>query len=316
MLRCKTYCYYVPSQLSACTSNDGLVAKMTKEEAERLITERYQSLPPKLKVAARYVLDSPKEVAIQSMRTVAGHAKLQPAAMLRLARELGFDNYESFRALYVNWLSASDTTYVARAASLRGRRAGRGAGKLLSDIYDIEVGSLDRTLGATNAAAFEDSTKLLLASRRIYILGLRSLFPAAYYLDYTCRLFTDKSVLMSGVGGTVADELRRATNKDAIVAFSFEQYAQLTVDAVRYAAERRVKIVAITDSVVSPIAEQASALLLAPNAGASLFPSILPAMVIAHALASLMTAAGGAATLREIGQSEAQLKRLRAYHAR
>jgi DNA-binding MurR/RpiR family transcriptional regulator len=49
---------------------------MTKEEAEKLITERYQSLPPKLKIAARYVLDAPKEVAIQSMRTVAGHAKL------------------------------------------------------------------------------------------------------------------------------------------------------------------------------------------------------------------------------------------------
>jgi DNA-binding MurR/RpiR family transcriptional regulator len=286
---------------------------MTKEETDKLITERFQSLPPKLKIAARYVLDSPKEVAIQSMRTVAAHAKLQPAAMLRLARELGFDNYESFRALYVNWLSAGDTTYVARATSLRRRRGTRGPEKLLSDIYNIEVGSLDRTLGASNAAAFERAAKLLLNSRRIYILGLRSLFPAAYYLDYTCRLFTDKSVLMGGVGGTIADELRRATHQDAIVAFSFEQYAQLTVDIVRYAAERRVKIVAITDSVVSPIAEHASVLLLAPNAGASLFPSNLPAMVVAHALASLMIAAGGATTIEEIGKSEAQLKRLRAY---
>jgi DNA-binding MurR/RpiR family transcriptional regulator len=302
--------------LDASHFNHRFVAAMTKAEVEKLITRRYQSLPPKLKIAARYVLDSPKEVAIQSMRTVAGNAKLQPAAMLRLARELGFDSYETFRALYVNWLSVGDTTYVGRAGSLRRRRAARGPEKLLSDIYNIEVGSLDRTLGGSNAAAFEKAAKLLLASRRVYILGLRSLFPAAYYLDYTCRLFTDKSVLMSGVGGTVADELRRATQQDAIVAFSFELYAQLTVDVVRYAAERRVKIVAITDSVVSPIAEHASALLLAPNAGASLFPSILPAMVVAHALASLMIAAGGAAALGEIGKTEAQLTRLRAYSNR
>jgi DNA-binding MurR/RpiR family transcriptional regulator len=287
---------------------------MNKDDVERLLTKRYRSLPPKLKVAARYVLDAPKEVAIQSMRTVAGQAKLQPAAMLRLARELGFDNYESFRELYVRWLSAGETTYVARAASLRERRAGRGPAKILSDIYDIEVGSLDKTLGATNLAAFEAATKILLASRRLYILGLRSLFPAAFYFDYTCRLFTDKTVLISGVGGgTITDELRRATQKDAIVAFSFKQYAQLTVDAVGYAAERRVKIVAITDSVVSPIGEHASALLLAPNAGTSLFPSALPAMVVAHALASLMIAAGGATTLSEIGASEAHLRRLRAY---
>jgi DNA-binding MurR/RpiR family transcriptional regulator len=51
---------------------------MTKEEVEKLIAERYQSLPPKLKLAARHVLDSPKDIAIQSMRSVAADAKLQP----------------------------------------------------------------------------------------------------------------------------------------------------------------------------------------------------------------------------------------------
>jgi DNA-binding MurR/RpiR family transcriptional regulator len=283
---------------------------MTKVEVEKLITRRYRSLPPKLKIAARYVLDSPKEVAIQSMRTVAHNAKLQPAAMLRLARALGFEGYEQLRALYVSWLSAGDSTSVSRANSLRQKRARRGPEKLLSNIYNREVGILDRTLGATNAAAFEGAAKILHAARRIYILGLRSLFPAAYYLDYTCRLITDKSILMTGIGGTVADELRRATQQDAIVAFSFEPYTQLSVDIVRYAAERGVKIVAVTDSVVSPIAEHASARLLAPSAGTSLFPSILPAMVVAHALASLLIAAGGAAALGEIGKTEAQLRRL------
>ena len=86
---------------------------MTKEEVETLISERYQSLPPKLKLAARHVLDSPKDIAIQSMRSVAADAKLQPAAMLRLARELGFDSYEAFRALYVTWLSSGETTFAA-----------------------------------------------------------------------------------------------------------------------------------------------------------------------------------------------------------
>jgi DNA-binding MurR/RpiR family transcriptional regulator len=286
---------------------------VTKEEVEKLISERYQSLPPKLKVAARHVLDAPKDIAIQSMRSVASDAKLQPAAMLRLARELGFDNYESFRALYVNWLSSSDTTFVARAKSLRKRRVSEGQEKFFAEMYDTEVASLDSTLGAANAAAFEAAKNILLSARRFYVMGLRSLFPAAYYLDYACRLFSDKSVLVTGVGGAVADELRRASNKDALVAFSFEPYARLTVEAVEYAAERRLKIIAITDSVVSPIVEGASIVLLAPNAGPALVPSILPAMAVAQALASLMVTAGGAATLGEIARSDAQLQRLHAY---
>jgi DNA-binding MurR/RpiR family transcriptional regulator len=286
---------------------------VTKDEVEKLISERYQSLPPKLKVAARHVLDAPKDIAIQSMRSVAADAKLQPAAMLRFARELGFDSYESFRALYVNWLSSNEMTFVARAKTLRKRRVSDGQEKLLSEMYDMDVVSLDQTLGAANSAAFEAAKKLLVAARRFYVLGLRSLFPAAYYLDYACRLFSDKSVLVTGVGGAIADELRRATAKDVLVVFSFEPYARLTVEAVRYAAERNVKIVAVTDSIVSPIAEAASVVLLAPNAGPALVPSILPAMAVAQALANLMVTAGGAATLGEIARSDAQLQRLHAY---
>jgi DNA-binding MurR/RpiR family transcriptional regulator len=286
---------------------------VTKEEVEKLISERYQSLPPKLKVAARHVLDAPKDIAIQSMRSVAADAKLQPAAMLRFARELGFDSYESFRALYVNWLSSSEMTFVARAKSLRRRRVSDGQEKLFAEMYDTEVVGLDRTLGADNAAAFEAAKKVLVAARRFYVLGLRSLFPAAYYLDYACRLFSDKSVLVTGVGGAIADELRRATAKDVLVVFSFEPYARLTVEAVQYAVERHVKIVAVTDSVVSPVAESASVVLLAPNAGPALVPSILPAMAAAQALANLMVTAGGAATLSEIARSDAQLHRLHAY---
>jgi DNA-binding MurR/RpiR family transcriptional regulator len=156
----------------------------------------------------------------------------------------------------------------------------------------------------------------LLAARRFYVLGLRSLFPAAYYLDYACRLFSDKSVLVTGVGGAITDELRRATAKDALVAFSFEPYARLTVEAVQYAAARNVRIVAVTDSIVSPIVESASVVLLAPNAGPALIPSILPAMAVAQALASLMVTAGGADTLDEIARSAAQLRSLHAYIGR
>jgi DNA-binding MurR/RpiR family transcriptional regulator len=215
---------------------------VTKEDVEKLISERYRSLPPKLKAAARHVLDAPKDVAIQSMRSVAADAELQPATMLRLARELGFRSYATFRELYVNWLSSNEMTFVARAKSLRKRREGDGQEKLFAEMYATEVVSLDRTLGGANAAAFASAKKLLIAARRFYVLGLRSLFPAAYYLDYACRLFSDKSVLLTGVGGAIADELRRATAKDALVAFSFEPYAQLTVEAVQYAAERNVRI--------------------------------------------------------------------------
>jgi len=146
---------------------------MTKSEVEALITERYSSLPPKLKDAARHVLKEPKDVAIKSMRTVAADAKLQPAAMLRFARQLGFGSYEKFRAIYVSWLSSNEMTFVARAKKVRRHRAGTGQEKLFAEIYDTEVGSLEKILSSTNAAAFDSAKTALHSARRFYILGLR-----------------------------------------------------------------------------------------------------------------------------------------------
>jgi DNA-binding MurR/RpiR family transcriptional regulator len=289
---------------------------MRKDQLESLITERYPSLPPKLRIAARYVLDAPADVAMQSMRSVAASAGLQPASMLRFARELGFENYETFRAIYIDWLSAHDSTFVNRAESLRSRAGGDGAERLFAEMFDTEVLSLDRTLGAANRDAFAAAQKALSAARRVYILGVRSLFPAAYYLDYAFRLFTDRSVLLTGVGGAAADELRHITPQDALVAFSFAPYASITVDAARFAVERGAQTIAVTDSAVSPIASGAKVVLLAPNASPALIPSILPALAVAQALANLMVTAGGSETLEAIGESEAQLQRFNVYSHR
>jgi DNA-binding MurR/RpiR family transcriptional regulator len=286
---------------------------MTKDSLEKLIKARFTLLTPKLKAAARYVLDSPKEIAMQSMRAVAANAGLQPASMLRLARELGFDSYEAFRAVYMEWLSTDDRTFVRRATDLRRRSASDGSGQLLTEIFNTEMGNLDHTLGVRNAPAFHAAQKTLARARNVYILGLRSLFPAAYYLHYVCSTFCSNTTLLAGTGGTFVDELRRIDAKDVLVAFSFAPYAAMSINATEFAHERGATTIAITDSAVSPVAVGAKITLLAPNASPALFPSILPAIAVAQTLAVLMVTSGGEETLAEISNSEAQLRRFNVY---
>ncbi|PTN48579.1 MurR/RpiR family transcriptional regulator, partial [Achromobacter xylosoxidans] len=126
-------------------------------------------------------------------------------------------------------------------------------------------------------------------------------------------MFLDKVTLLSGVGGTLADELRRIGPDDALVAFSQAPYAQAAVTAVEFARERGAGVVAVTDSAVSPIAPGAKALLLVANDTPSLFPSVVPALSIAQTLAAMLVAHSGEESLREIGNSEAQLQRFGVY---
>jgi DNA-binding MurR/RpiR family transcriptional regulator len=286
---------------------------MDKAAIDKLIEAQFSALPPKLRQAARYAIDHPKDIALESMRAAAGHAGVQAGVMLRLARQLGFDTYEAFRQPYRDWLAEGGSSFAGRATALRKRPQHDADAGLVADILDAEVRNLGSSLGPAALPALKAAHGLLAGARRIYVIGLRSLYPAAYHFSYACGMFLDKVTLLSGVGGTLADELRRIGPDDALVAYSQAPYAQAAVTAVEFARERGAGVVAVTDSAVSPIAPGAKALLLVANDTPSLFPSVVPALSIAQTLAAMLVAHSGEESLREIGNSEAQLQRFGVY---
>lgn len=286
---------------------------MTKEELDALIEARYAAMPPMLKLAARHALDAPKEIALQSMRSVAASAGLQPASMLRLARELGFANYEAFKAVYVDWLSSQDAGLVGRTIGLRSRSRGKGAGKSLADFLHTEMRNLDRTLAADNERAWIAAQQALSRAAGIYVFGARSLFSVAFYLHYVLSSFRAGVTLVHGTGATAADELRRIGKKDVLVCFTASPYTVLSVQASTFAIERGATLVAVSDSAVSPVAARAGITILAPNSNLSVFPSVVPHMAVAHTLAHMLAGSGGQDTLAQVSNSEAQLRHFGVY---
>lgn len=289
---------------------------MNKQELEALIQRRFEEMPPKIQSAARYALDSPKEIALQSMRAVASQAGLQPASMLRLARDLGFANYESFRAIYIDWLSNQEAGLASRAEQWRDSARASGKPRDLEALLNAELSNIAATLGESNDKAFKQAERALSAAHHVYIVGLRSMYPPAFLLHYVLSTLRDGVTLLSGVGGTFADELRRIQTRDVFVVFSAFPYADMTLQALAYARQRGATIIAVTDSTVSPVALAANITILAPNSGQLMFPSSVPAVEVAQALGHLMIAQGGKSTLAEISNSEEQLKHFHVYRAR
>ncbi|PLC53254.1 transcriptional regulator [Pollutimonas nitritireducens] len=286
---------------------------MDKRTVDKLIEEHYSSLPPTLQRAARFAIDNPKSIALNSMRAVAAEAGLQPSAMHRLARQLGFDGYEALRSVYRDWLAQGAGTFAQRATVLQQRGTRDKAESLVQELVHSDCGNLQSMLEPTTLDAIRSACDVLASAPHIYVAGLRSLFPAAFYFNYACSMFQHNTTLLSGIAGTFADDLRRAGPDDALLVFSYEPYARDAVSALRFARERGLRIVSITDSVLSPIAAQATALIVAANATPSLFPSVVPALSIAQTLVALLVARGGRASLQEIEKSEAQLREFAVY---
>jgi len=286
---------------------------MDKRAVDKLIEEQYPGLPPTLQRAARYAIDNPKAIALHSMRAAAAEAGLQSSAMHRLARQLGFDGYEAMRAVYRDWLAQGAGSFAQRATALQQRGARDKTESLVRELAHADSRNLESTLEPAALEAIRAAGEVLAAARHIYVAGLRSLFPAAFYFNYACGMFQHNTTLLSGIAGTFADDLRRAGPDDALLVFSYEPYTRDAVSAVRFARGRGLRIVSITDSAVSPIAAQAAALIVVSNTTPSLFPSVVPALSVAQMLVALLVASGGRASLQAIEKSEAQLREFAVY---
>lgn len=116
-----------------------------------------------------------------------------------------------------------------------------------------------------------------------------------------------KTVLLTGTGGTFADDLRRVEKGDAVVAFSYHPYARDSVKAVTFAQKKGARVIAVTDSRVSPIMAPAKVGIVVSNQTPSLFPTILPAFAVAQALAALIIQESGEETMANLAKTESQL---------
>lgn len=281
---------------------------------DKLITDQFESLSPQLRLAARFAIDNPDEIAVNSMRNVAAKAGVQPGTMLRLAQQLGFAGYDQLRDLFRKRVKAGvGSTWSGRARSLRKSGAASSGHTLIDRLVADEHDNLQKTFDAETAKSLRQACQIIGSSRLVYVLGLRSLFPVAFYFHYVCRMFMGKTVLLTGTGGTFADDLRRVEKGDTVVAFSYHPYARDSVKAVAFAAKRGARVIAVTDSRVSPIIAPAKVGIVVSNTTPSLFPTILPAFAVAQALATLLVQESGEETMANLARTESQLSAFGVY---
>jgi len=247
------------------------------------------------------------------MRQVAAKASVQPATMVRLAQRLGCRGYDDLREVFRNRVRDASNGYRNRATRLQSRRGRSGLTDLAAEMIKADQVNLGSTLERVQPDQLAAVAKEMSQARRLYFVGLRSLYPAAFYIHYGCRMFRDNTVLLDGRGGTFTDDMRGLSDRDLMLVFSLRPYTTGSIQAARYAAVRGATVVAVTDSSVSPLARLSGHVLRVVADSPALFNSVVPAMSLAQVLVALLLAQGGQRALNELAQSEEQLSRMEAY---
>lgn len=217
------------------------------------ILARHAGLSRQLQKIARFAVDHPDIMALESVASVARTAEVQPSAIVRFAQALGLDGFGSLQRLFRQNLMAREDGYRERIRTLAQVRSGAPV-RLLDDLAQAAIRSLETLRLETPQARLDAAVAVLRAADEVFVFGQRRSFAVAQYLNYALLRLECRNVLVTGAGGMADQQLARCRpGSDAILAVSFAPYARGVVERVRELAEAGTPVVAITDSPLSPL---------------------------------------------------------------
>jgi DNA-binding MurR/RpiR family transcriptional regulator len=255
------------------------------------------------KKIASFILEQPEQAAYMTASKLGATVGVSESTVVRFAIELGFAGYpELHRAMQESLQKRLTSVQRVRVANDRIPDE-----SLLESVLERDAEQIRSTLETIDKDAFASAVEAILSARKIYIIGLRSSFALAEFLDYYLSLvFPNVHLVRNAGGGEIFEQLMKAGEGDVVVAISFPRYSARIVNAVDFATNSGAKVIAITDGPSSPIAGKAFATLSAKSTMVSFADSLVSALSIINAL----IAAIGKKKEDEISETLARFERV------
>jgi DNA-binding MurR/RpiR family transcriptional regulator len=259
------------------------------------IARRHPRFADRLKVIAEFALDHPTDMALGTVAEVADRAKVQPSAIVRFARALGYGGFTEMQQVFRSRLVASIApSYRERIAGLRrdgGFRDTGNARAVLRRFASEGMVSLESLQDSVREKDLARAIALLGAAHTIYVLGLGGSFPVAAHLTYVLRKLGRRVVLLDGLGSALGEQAVAATPQDALIAISFKTYNPDTARLFPDLVARGMPAVSITDSLLSPIVQGADVVFEIPDMPEAALRTMVAPMCLAQSLAVGLTLA-------------------------
>ena len=245
------------------------------------IQENMTSFSKGQKLIANYILQSYDKAAFMTASKLGKTVHVSESTVVRFAAELGFDGYPSMQKTLQEMIR-NKLTAIQRVEVSKERI---GNQDVMTMVMQSDIEKIRMTLDETDQVSFNQAVGAIANAKRIYILGVRSASVLANFISFYFRFMFDNvvSVDTSSIS-EVFEQIVHISADDVFIGLSFPRYSKRTIKAMQYAKDQGAKVVAITDSKVSPLTKIADVSLLAKSDMASFVDSLVAPLSLVNAL--------------------------------
>lgn len=255
-----------------------------KDISSLMPIERIQSALPTLskthRIIAEYILKNYETTAFMTSVVLSQKCGVSESSVIRFAMTLGYSGFtelqKSLQGVIRSHLSMQKRLELVNAQMAE-------SDSIIDVVMKKNIEGIQRTFIKLDRDAFQKVVHLLATAKRVFLFGSRS---SSYLVNFMGLelCWIRENVFTLNVQSPEFDSLSRLKEGDVFFAISMPRYLKAVTHAAQVASEAGIPVIAVTDSVTSPLYKYASVPLLVDNEMFSYSDNIIPIVSVITAI--------------------------------
>ena len=213
------------------------------------IAKAYPTLSAKKKGVANFILADYKKISLMTAKELAVQCEVSEPTIIRFAVNLGFSGYLEL-SRHVKNMIQMELSSVDRLINASGQPDNKTT---LENYCENALQNIKNMMTSVSAEELQVTAETIYKARRVYIVGYRAAAVSANYFGYFLKKIRDNVTIDTTLSWEINDSIACNSEQSIIFAIAFRRYTTKIIKFLDYAKKNKVKIIGLTDSLMSPI---------------------------------------------------------------
>ncbi|QOR34548.1 MurR/RpiR family transcriptional regulator [Clostridium sp. 'deep sea'] len=249
------------------------------------IKYNFKNLSQTQKTIADFIINKPEVACFCSLKEMSEKVNVTEVTILKFAKKLGYASFlelkKELQKYIQNKLSPNERLVVAV------KDIKKDVKDNYLEIIDSEIQALVNTTKLLNVNDIDRAVKCIRDAPRIFLVGDMVSKTVVKYLQVRLRSLGINAITYDLSTYTdISHQLLDVNSDDVFILSCFPRYSGRTVRVFNYLRERKVKVIAFTDKLTSPIAENSFVTFRCITDTSVFYNSMNPPIALANILIS------------------------------
>lgn len=275
------------------------------------IKDNFKKFSEGQKLIATYLLKHSDKATFFTAANLGKVVGVSESTVVRFADFLGYEGYPALQKDLQNRIKNKLNTVNRLKKSIKTANSGES---ILYEVFRNDMENIHNTLNNISPESFDKFVEEMLKANSIYIVGLRTAASLAYFMGFTLHLLLKNVTTITFGVSDLFERLININKKDLLIGISFPRYTLQTVEIMEYAKKKGAKTAAITDSVISPLAQLADISIFANSNLNSFIDSFTAPLSLINALVTAVGIKKRGKTLDSLAELEEIWKKYNVFY--